>query len=77
MVNLLGHQGKYRGAERGSATLVYRCMVMSWSSGAKLTRRLPGFMLLRRLEGFSLEGGTMAASTVRPRFTACKEHSRL
>ena len=75
MIRLLGHWGGIRGAERQFATLVYKCMVMSWSSGAKLTRRLPGFMLLRRLEGFSFEGGTMAASTVRPRFKACKQLS--
>ena len=50
---------------------MYRCMVMSWSSGAKLTRRFWYFMLLRRLAAFSLEGGAMAASTVRSRFKTC------
>lgn len=54
---------------------MYKCMVMSWSSGAKLTRRLASFMLLRRLLAFSLETGTIAASTVRPRFKTCNGQS--
>ena len=54
MISLPDHSGRPRRAMRQSATLVYKCMVMSWSSGAKLTRRLPGFMLLRRLGGLFL-----------------------
>ena len=53
-------------------TLVYRCMVLSWSSGAKLTRLLASLLpFLRRLMVEAGRAAPRSPSTDLSRLRAC------